>query len=235
MQGLSLFWGRTLQGTNATTVAAVVTRLLVAASLGAVIGIERQLKHRPAGLRTNMFMCFGAALFTIASGLIAHGGTEDTRIAAQIVTGIGFLGAGVIMHSGASVQGVTTAATIFVVAAIGMCAGSGLMIPAVLATIIVVFGLFVLGIAEEHVFGALRIVLYQLTVPCSADVHGLLAEALKQPRARLIQMKINGQHDAVQAEFLFEAKRETQQDLQKKLRQELDTNNILAFNISAQE
>ena len=228
------FFGRTLHASTASTVAEVMVRLATAAALGGIIGIERQIKHRPAGLRTNMFMCFGSALFTIVSGLMSSGG-EDTRIAAQIVTGIGFLGAGVIMRTGASVQGVTTAATIFVVAAIGMCAGCGLMVPALLASVLVVFGLFVLGMLEQRLFGNLRIVLYQLEAPTSADVHALLAGALGQSRSRLISMKIDNLPDSVSAEFLFEARESTQSELQSKLRQELDAKQVLSYHLTVQE
>jgi putative Mg2+ transporter-C (MgtC) family protein len=100
-------------------------RLLLAAGLGAAIGLEREYRQKPAGLRTNILIAVGSALFTILSGLMGHeAGTAD-RIAAQIVTGIGFLGGGAILRSGNSIHGMTTAATIWVNAAIGMAAGAG--------------------------------------------------------------------------------------------------------------
>jgi hypothetical protein len=92
----------------------IAERLLLAAALGAVIGLEREYWHKPAGLRTNILIAVGSALFTIVSIAMAqHGGTSD-RIAAQIVTGIGFLGGGAILRSGTTVRGMTTAATIWV-------------------------------------------------------------------------------------------------------------------------
>lgn len=99
--------------------------ILVSLGLGAVIGLERELSDKAAGLRTNILICVGSCLFAILSHRLAEGiGIADpTRIAAQIVTGIGFLGAGAIMREGEHVTGLTTAATIFVVAAIGMAAG----------------------------------------------------------------------------------------------------------------
>jgi putative Mg2+ transporter-C (MgtC) family protein len=104
----------------------LVLRLLVAAGLGAAIGLEREYRGKPAGLRTNILIALGSALFTaISIQLAAAGGTPD-RIAAQIVTGIGFLGGGAILRSGKSVLGMTTAATIWVNAAVGMAAGAGL-------------------------------------------------------------------------------------------------------------
>ena len=125
-------------------------RLMVAAILGGLVGLERQLKRRSAGLRTNMLMCIGAAMFTILSGLLSEGG-DHTRIAAQIITGIGFIGAGSILHpKGELVAGLTTAATLFVVASIGMAAGGGFFLTATFATVIVLLALFSLGRVENR-------------------------------------------------------------------------------------
>ncbi len=114
----------------------VSLRLLLAAGLGAAIGVERELRQKPAGLRTNILIALGAALFTIVSIQIAglYGAGSPDRVAAQIVTGIGFLGAGAIMRQGENVHGMTTAATIWVNAAIGMAAGVGAYGMATLAT-----------------------------------------------------------------------------------------------------
>src|SRR5947209_12016102 len=115
-----------------------ILRLLLAAVLGGLIGLERELKRRPAGLRTNMFICFGAAMFTLLSTELASAFTGDhTRIAAQIIPGIGFIGAGSILHARSGiVSGLSTAATIFVVASIGMACGGGMYLLAVFATIL---------------------------------------------------------------------------------------------------
>jgi putative Mg2+ transporter-C (MgtC) family protein len=125
-----------------------LARLLLAALLGGIIGLERQLRHRPAGLRTNMFICFGAAMFTVLSKQLAGVESDSARIAAQIIPGIGFIGAGSILHARASVTGLTTAATLFVVAGVGMAAGGGLYWTAVLATVIILASLVVLGRVE---------------------------------------------------------------------------------------
>ena len=130
---------------------ATIFRLCLAALLGGVIGLERELKHKAAGLRTNMFICFGSAMFTILSAELAGEFTGDhTRIAAQIIPGIGFIGAGSIMHSRGSVSGITTAATIFVVASIGMAVGGGLYLPAVFATMLIFLALELLGLLETR-------------------------------------------------------------------------------------
>jgi putative Mg2+ transporter-C (MgtC) family protein len=127
----------------------VLLRLSVAAALGGVIGLERELRERQAGLRTHLVVAVGSALFTIVS---AYGFTEflgapsvvrldPTRIAAQIVSGIGFLGAGAIIRQGLSVRGLTTAASLWLVAAIGMAAGAGFWEAALIATAGAVFTL----------------------------------------------------------------------------------------------
>src|SRR5580704_12467172 len=122
----------------------ILIRLLFAGALGACIGLERDVHRRPAGIRTSMFVCMATALFTILSGELGHmwGDTGSTRIASNIVQGIGFLGAGAILKDSGGLVGMTTAATVFAEAAIGMAAGGGLYAVAASATAIVLFGLF---------------------------------------------------------------------------------------------
>src|SRR3954453_7734942 len=114
----------------------VLLRLSVAAALGGAIGFERELRERGAGLRTHLVVCLGSALFTLVSAFAFVGPHVDpTRIAAQIFSGIGFLGAGAIIRQGLSVRGLTTAATLWLVAAIGMAAGAGYYDAAIIATL----------------------------------------------------------------------------------------------------
>jgi putative Mg2+ transporter-C (MgtC) family protein len=114
----------------------MVLRLLLATFLGAVIGFQREMSGKEAGLRTNMLICLGSALFTVLS-IFAFSGSDPARIAAGIATGIGFIGAGVILHrSGGEVKGLTSAATIWAVAAIGMAAGAGMYYIAPAATVL---------------------------------------------------------------------------------------------------
>src|SRR5438067_4471825 len=145
MQTMNSF--RTEMGVVLST---TILRLTVAAILGGTIGLERQLRHKPAGLRTNMFICFGAAMFTVLSKQLAGTESDSARIAAQIIPGIGFIGAGSILHARASVTGLTTAATLFVVASVGMAAGGGLYITAVFATAVILIALALLGKAETR-------------------------------------------------------------------------------------
>jgi putative Mg2+ transporter-C (MgtC) family protein len=124
-------------------------RLLLAAFLGGVIGIDREYHHKPSGVRTNLLICFGAALFTFLSSVVAgEGSTNKGQIASNIVQGIGFLGAGLILHTRDRVVGLTSAATVFVIASIGMACGAGLYIEAVLATLITLISLTFIGHLE---------------------------------------------------------------------------------------
>lgn len=130
--------------------AELILRLLLAAGLGGVIGAEREYRRKPAGLRTNILIAVGAALFTIVSiQLGAQGGAPD-RVASTIVTGIGFLGAGAIMRHGESVHGVTTAATIWVNAGVGMAAGLGQFTMAAVATVVTLAVLVVIAPIEAY-------------------------------------------------------------------------------------
>ena len=136
----------------------------MACALGAAIGFEREIRDREAGVRTHLLVSLGSALFTVVSAygfheFLASGDnvvrTDPTRIAAQIVTGIGFLGAGAIIREGLSVRGLTTAATLWVVAAIGMACGAGYYWPAAAATLLTLFALWPLRLlahrAIEHI------------------------------------------------------------------------------------
>jgi len=125
--------------------------ILLAVCCGAVVGLERQLKHKPAGLRTNVLICLGAAVFTIISERMAGGQDSITRIAAQIVTGVGFLGAGAVIQDRGGIHGLTTAATIWLVASIGMACGARLYYLAVVTTVLAIAVLLGLAQVDKHI------------------------------------------------------------------------------------
>ena len=225
-----------LHASAAASSGAVLERLIVASVLGGLIGLERERKHRPAGLRTNMFMCFGSALFTMLSVFLAGpSGQDQSRIAAQIITGIGFIGAGSILHSRGGVQGLTTAATIFVVAAIGMCTGAGLMIPAALATALVIFGLLFLGVMEQHIFERPYPAIYQATAANRDALYALVDHAREVKRGKLLDVKLSSAQQASHVQFTLQAHTATHQELQQKLRAEFDDHRIVSFSSSEQE
>ena len=132
-----------------------VLRLLIATGLGALIGLQRELSGKPAGLRTNLLICLGAALITHVSFAVAArlGIGDPARIAAQIVAGIGFLGAGTIMRSQHAVHGLTSAATIWVVAAVGLTVGAGFERQAIFAAAVIIVALGALGQVERRFLG----------------------------------------------------------------------------------
>src|SRR5215467_381214 len=150
----------------------VVYRLLWAALLGAAIGFERSIRKRPAGMRTSVCVCLGAALFTIISAEFARatGDASTTRIASNIVQGIGFLGAGVILRERGNVVGLTTAATIFVEAAIGMAAGAGFYRISGIAAAILLVALTAFIYVEDVLRLKCRYMLFRVTTGSAVDM-----------------------------------------------------------------
>ncbi|HMI53444.1 MAG TPA: MgtC/SapB family protein [Candidatus Saccharimonadales bacterium] len=149
-----------------------IYRLLWAALLGSAIGIERNARRRPAGMRTSLCVSVGAALFTILSVEIAQrtGDPSTTRIASNIVQGIGFLGAGVILRERGSVTGLTTAATTFVVAALGMAAGGGFYAVSGLACLLVLVALLFFIRIENSLSLKPRYMLFRISTDTSTDM-----------------------------------------------------------------
>lgn len=144
-------------------------KLLLSVACGAAVGVERELSDKPAGLRTNMLICVGSTLITMVSLHVALTYAERQvniadpgRIAAQIVSGVGFLGAGTIIQARGAVHGLTTAATIWVMAGIGLAIGSGYFAPAIGTTVILVLILWVLGRMEDRLSKPRRFVHFEV-------------------------------------------------------------------------
>jgi putative Mg2+ transporter-C (MgtC) family protein len=177
-----------------------LVRLLVATFLGGLIGLERELKHRAAGLRTNLFICFGAALFTILSQRLAGVPSDAARIAAQIIPGIGFIGAGSILHMRGLTTGLTTAATLFVVASVGMAAGGGLYLTALFATGLVLLCLFLLGHLEETFNLKLLFSSYEVTGASVEEISNEVTRILESQHRLMQNVAIGntGQHVRLQ-------------------------------------
>ncbi len=157
----------------------IAVRLLLAVFLGGLIGVERERISRPAGFRTHILVCVGSALMMLVSaygftGQIGEGYLADPgRIAAGVVTGIGFLGAGTILQQRGSVRGLTTAATIWVVSGVGLAAGVGFYLGAILTTFFVLVSLLLLRRAENHFFIRRRLKHLRIT---AVDQPGLLGQ-----------------------------------------------------------
>ncbi|HEY6339103.1 MAG TPA: MgtC/SapB family protein [Candidatus Sulfotelmatobacter sp.] len=200
-------------------VANSMARLAVAAILGGLIGLERELRHRPAGLRTNLFICFGAAMFTILSDALAveHLG-DHTRIAAQIIPGIGFIGAGSILHTRGLTTGLTTAATLFVVAGVGMAAGGGFYLTAVFGTGAVLIALFALGHLELTFSLKTLLIGYEVTGASVEEISQEVNRILEREH-RMMQNVISGSTGQyVRMQFDVSGCRREQDDLLHRLK-----------------
>jgi putative Mg2+ transporter-C (MgtC) family protein len=146
-----------------------VVRILVAVVLGGLIGFERELQDKPAGFRTIILICVGACVFTILSEVLGGPELQGTRIAAQVVTGIGFLGAGAILRDRQAVFGLTTAATIWAVAAIGMAAGFGRLGLAAFGTVVILIALWIFDWIEHWIGESRDLQQYRLAASKTDD------------------------------------------------------------------
>ncbi|HSS82118.1 MAG TPA: MgtC/SapB family protein [Gaiellaceae bacterium] len=179
-----------------------ILRVAVAAGLGGAVGLERELRDREAGFRTHLLVSVGSCLFTLVSAygfaeFVSRGSSIDpTRIAAQIVTGVGFLGAGAIIRQGFSVRGLTTAATLWVVAAIGMASGAGYYSAAVITTALVLFSLWPLRIVAFKVMTRYRPATDRLLVQLSTgESPAPVIEKLESLGGRLQSLEVGQEAD----------------------------------------
>jgi putative Mg2+ transporter-C (MgtC) family protein len=203
-----------------TVLSGTIARLVVAVLLGGAIGLERQLRHKPAGLRTNMFICFGAAMFTVLSDQLAGGyGGDHTRVAAQIIPGIGFIGAGSILHSRGSVVGLTTAATLFVVASVGMAAGGGLYMTALFATIVILIALALLGRLERQFAMKSMLVTYEVTGDTAEKVLVEANRLLDESKNTMQNVRVAGAAGHVRVMFSVDGPHEDHEEVNQLLHQ----------------
>jgi putative Mg2+ transporter-C (MgtC) family protein len=210
-----------LRGEMTSIVGVSIARLVVAAILGGLIGLERELKHRPAGLRTNLFICLGAAMYTLLSDDLAveHLG-DHTRIAAQIIPGIGFIGAGTIIHAGRDlVTGITSAATLFVVASIGMAVGGGLYLTATFSTGLILICLFLLGSVEDRFSLKLAVHTYEVTGTSAEDISIEVNRILECVHAMAQSPQIANTRAHVCYQFDVEGTRKEQREVLRGLKQ----------------
>ena len=196
-------------------------KLVLAAFLGGLIGLEREAKHRPAGLRTNLFICLGAAMFTLLSDQLAGEHTGDhTRIAAQIIPGIGFIGAGSIIHArGDLVTGITSAATLFVVASVGMAVGGGLYVTAIFATGLILGVLSLLGLFERFLNLKMMVHGYEVTGKNADDVQRQVNGVLETLHSMSMNVQVAPTPVHVRVRFECEGTRKKQAQVFKLLRE----------------
>jgi len=179
----------------------IAIKLLVAVVCGGAIGFERELSHKPAGLRTNVLVCVGATLFMVVSRHIGGGApyTDPARLVAQVVTAIGFIGAGVILQSRGSISGLTTAATILLVGAVGVTIGEGMFTVAVMTTVLVMVVLVLLRKVERAVVRRRRLFQYVFKTADASQSLSRLFDLLDREGLRLNDFSVrdaaNGDHE----------------------------------------
>jgi putative Mg2+ transporter-C (MgtC) family protein len=210
--------------------AGTAKRLLTASILGGTIGLEREWRHKASGLRTNMLMCLACAFFTLLSAALAGDTNPDKgRVASNIVQGVGFLGAGLILHTRSQVLGLTSAATVFVVASIGMACGAGLYVEAVLATAIVLIALRIIGVMESKLPWKQSVLLYEVRGNDKTILFSAILEVLDQFRIRMNVVDRDSFGALERVTFMVTANRQKHDALLAALKQCDSTDQVHAF------
>jgi putative Mg2+ transporter-C (MgtC) family protein len=211
-------------------VRSAIGRLLVACALGGLVGLEREFSRKAAGVRTNLLISMGAAFFTLLSAVLAGDGSPNKgQVASNIVQGIGFLGAGLIIHNRSRISGLTSAASIWVVASIGMACGAGLYATAIMATIVIIVALEVVGILERR--GNLK--MYPLTYEARGqDQTGMMRsilDAMDKAGQRLTGVESDAIGDLQRVTFSLNATNRQHKQLHLKLIAEPAIDKLLTF------
>lgn len=213
-----------------------VGRLVLAAVLGGVIGLERTIHRKPAGIRTNMFICVGAAMFTILSDVIPDPSVGDrTRLASNIVQGVGFLGAGAILHDKGSVSGLTTAATIWVVASIGIAAGASHYLLAIFATIIILLSLNVLGWIEAKAGLLLITMTYEIKGANGPQIVDEVNVVLEEAHHSMQALQVGTSQNLARVTFNLTCTLPEHKKLQAKLKMQPGLDRVNTFNAITEE
>ena len=225
-----------LQWKHLVFLSSSVARLLLAAVLGGFVGLERTIHHKSAGIRTNMFICMGAAMFTLLSDIIPDPTVGDrTRIASNIVQGVGFLGAGAILHAKGGVSGLTTAATIWVVASIGIAAGAGRYLLATFATAIILLALFVLGSIETKL-GLKRLAMsYEIKGESAPKILDELNELLEDHHLSMQGLQVGRSQNLSRVTFTVTCTLPEHEKLRADLKMIPDFENVSTFNAVPEE
>jgi putative Mg2+ transporter-C (MgtC) family protein len=208
----------------------VVARLTTAVLLGGLIGVDREYRHKAAGVRTNILIAFGAALFTFLSAIIAGpGSTNKGQIASNIVQGVGFLGAGLILHNRNKVSGLTSAATVFAVASIGMAAGGGLYVPAVFATVLVLVSLELVGAIETRVNLKFFTKVYEVRGGDLPSMEAAILAAMDRNGQRLSDIEESAIGELKRVTFSVQASNRVHRELEQELRGAPPVSDLLTF------
>lgn len=211
----------------------IILKILLAAMLGGIIGLERELSHKEAGLRTNILIAIGSALITIISGRIAAQtqGADPARLTAQIVSGIGFLGAGAIIQARFAVHGLTTAATIWTVAAIGIAVGSGLYLPAFLVTLLVVMVLTVFKFLQAYIEKQKQNYVYLISTEDRASLLVEIRQVMTELHIRASSSRLKRRGGGYELEVIFNTSENKNREFIDKVMLLQGVNEVLSENI----
>jgi putative Mg2+ transporter-C (MgtC) family protein len=207
-----------------------VGRLLTACLLGAAIGLEREISRKAAGVRTNLLICMGAAFFTLLSAVLAGDASPNKgQVASNIVQGIGFLGAGLILHNRSRVSGLTSAASVWVVASIGMACGAGLYAAAVVAAVIVILALEIVGFLERRANLKGYPLVYEARGLDQTLMLTSILDAMDKAGERLNNIERDAIGELQRVSFAVTATRRQHERLKVKLRAEPAIDTVLTF------
>jgi putative Mg2+ transporter-C (MgtC) family protein len=207
-----------------------VPRLIVASALGGMIGLEREVKRRSAGVRTNLLICMGAAFFTLLSAVLAGDLSPNKgQVASNIVQGIGFLGAGLIIHNHSRISGLTSAASVWVVASIGMACGAGLLAVAAVATIIVILALEIVGFLERRASIKIYSLIYEARGADQTAMLRSILDGMDKAGERLADFATNAIGDLQRVSFTVTATKKQHERLRGKLLSEPAIDSLLNF------
>lgn len=196
-----------------------IGRLLVACLLGGVIGLDREVNGKAAGVRTNLLICMGSAFFTLLSAVLAGDANPDKgRVASNIVQGIGFLGAGLILHNRSRVSGLTSAASVFVVASIGMACGAGLYAAAAVAAVIVIVALEAVGLLERNANLKMYPMVYETRGNDQARMLESILDAMDKAKQRLTGVERDSIGELQRVSFALTATKKQHEQLSEHLR-----------------
>lgn len=207
-----------------------IGRLLVACVLGALVGVEREASRKAAGVRTNLLISMGAAFFTLLSAVLAGDSNPDKgRVASNIVQGIGFLGAGVILHNRNRISGLTSAASIFAVASIGMACGAGLYWPATVAAVIVIVSLQLVGFLERRANLKIYSMIYEARGRDQTLMLRSILDAMDKAGERLTDVGRDAIGDLQRVSFGLTATKKQHERLHGQLLAEPEIDNLRTF------
>jgi putative Mg2+ transporter-C (MgtC) family protein len=207
-----------------------IGRLLLACLLGCLIGLERELKRKSAGVRTNLLICMGAAFFTLLGSVLAGDASPNKgQVASNIVQGIGFLGAGLILHNRSRVSGLASAASIWVVASIGMACGAGLYAAAIVGALIVICALGVVGLLEQTTSLKSYPITYETRGHDQPRMLQSILEAMDHVKQRLADVETDVIGDLQRVSFSLVATKREHERLHTELVARPDIDNLLVF------